>query len=72
MFRVLEKLLDKKNIKIWNWDKIQKKEEVHCKKKQGEVDFLLCPNLYLFTQAHSLLRIRGEGGSSKKTLSEFW
>lgn len=49
----------------------QNPEEVHCKKKQGEVDFLLCLNLYLFTQAHSLLRIRGEGGSSKKMSSEF-
>ena len=70
MVRILEKLLDKKI--LWNWDKIQTKEEVHCKKKQGEVDFLLCPNLYLLTQAHSLLRIGGEGGSSKKMSSEFW
>lgn len=49
----------------------QNPEEVHCKKKQGEVDFLLCLNLYLLTQAHSLLRIGGEGGSSKKMSSEF-
>jgi len=28
MFRILEKLLDKNNIKIWIWYKIQKEEEV--------------------------------------------